>query len=111
MMQLKRSFLKNRTAIIVAIMAVGLAFVFAGPVYAQTLPTDGSTGLVFISAGLAVGLACIGSGIAIYGATTGGSALMAERPEMSIWVLLFAGLGEGLAIFGFVIAILIISKI
>ena len=80
------------------------------PVYAQTVSSD-SVAMAYIGAGLAVGLACVGAGIAIYGATTGGSALMAERPEMSVWVLLFAGLGEGLAIYGLVIAIMIISKL
>ena len=92
-------------------MLIGVGLIFIAPVYAQIIPADDASGTAYLSAGLAVGLACIGSGIAIYGATTGGSALMAERPEMSVWVLLFAGLGEGLAIYGFVIAILIVSKL
>jgi len=110
MLQMSKKFLKHRKAIILLLVLVGITLIVVGPVSAQVTPST-SSDLAYIGAALAVGLACLGSGIAIYGATTGGSALMAERPEMSVWVLLFAGLGEGLAIYGFVIAILIISRL
>ena len=110
---MSKKFLKHRKSIVLTLVLVGITLIVVGPVSAQVTPSTGSDATVFayIGAALAVGLACLGSGIAIYGATTGGSALMAERPEMSVWVLLFAGLGEGLAIYGFVIAILIISRL
>jgi V/A-type H+-transporting ATPase subunit K len=107
---MSKKFLKHRKAIILLLVLVGITLIVVGPVSAQVTPSTSSY-LAYIGAALAVGLACLGSGIAIYGATTVGSALMAERPEMSVWVLLFAGLGEGLAIYGFVIAILIISRL
>ncbi len=110
MTQLKKLLLKNRNIIIISLVILGSTVMITAPVYAATVTSD-SAAMAYIAAALAVGLACLGSGIAIYGATTGGSALMAERPEMSVWVLLFAGLGEGLAIYGFVIAILIVSKL
>ncbi|HJX22796.1 MAG TPA: ATP synthase subunit C [Candidatus Bathyarchaeia archaeon] len=110
-MQLNKRFLRNRKAIVLSLLLLGITLIVVGPASAQVSPGTGETGFALIGAALAVGLACLGSGVAIYGATTGGSALMAERPEMSVWVLLFAGLGEGLAIYGFVIAILIISRL
>ena len=110
MLQMSKKFLGHRKAITLLLVLVGITLIVVSPVFAQVTPGT-SSDLAYLGAALAVGLACVGSGIAIYGATTGGSALMAERPEMSVWVLLFAGLGEGLAIYGFVIAILIISKL
>src|SRR4030042_506363 len=56
-----------------------------------------SPGIGLIAAGLAVGLSGIGAGIAIFGSTSAGMAAMGGRPELNTWVLIFAGLGEGLA--------------
>ncbi|MGB6680888.1 MAG: ATP synthase subunit C [Candidatus Bathyarchaeia archaeon] len=70
-----------------------------------------SSGMGLIAAGLAVGLSGIGAGIAIFGSTSAGMAAMVERPELNTWVLIFAGLGEGLAIYGLVVAIMILGKI
>lgn len=68
-------------------------------------------GLGLISSAIAVTGSCIGAGIAIYGAATAGAAAMAERPEISIWVLILAGLGEGVAIYGLLVAIMILGKL
>jgi V/A-type H+/Na+-transporting ATPase subunit K len=79
----------------------------------QVLPTEfySQYGLGLLSAAVAVGGSCIGAGIAIYGAASAGAAAIAERPESSIWVLILAGLGEGVAIYGLLIAIIILSKL
>jgi V/A-type H+-transporting ATPase subunit K len=66
--------------------------------------------LDILGAGLAVGLCGIGAGLAIFGSTSAGMAAMAERPELATWVLVFAGLGEGIAIYGLVVAILILGR-
>lgn len=68
-------------------------------------------GLGLVGAGLAVGLSGVGAGIAIFGSTSAGMAAMVEKPELTTWVLIFAGLGEGLAIYGLVVAIMILGKI
>ncbi len=53
----------------------------------------------------------IGSGFAsalcIMVAAKAGGDMLIERPELSIWALLFIALGEGLAIYGLIIAILL----
>ncbi len=46
--------------------------------------------------------------IAIIAAVTSGSRLIAERPEAAIWALLFVALGEGIAIYGLIVAILMV---
>jgi V/A-type H+-transporting ATPase subunit K len=42
-------------------------------------------------------------------AAKAGSEMLTERPELSIWSLLFVALGEGLAIYGLIVAILLSS--
>jgi V/A-type H+-transporting ATPase subunit K len=82
-----------------------------GPTQTQTTQTTQTTGgFDIVGAGLAVGLCGIGAGLAIYGSTSAGLAAMVERPELTTWVLVFAGLGEGIAIYGLVVAILILGR-
>ncbi len=53
----------------------------------------------------------IGAGFAaalcIMVAAKSGAEMLTERPELSIWSLLFVALGEGLAIYGLIVAILL----
>ena len=79
--------------------------------FGQAPSNSQTTGnLDIVGAGLAVGLCGIGAGLAIFGSTSAGMAAMAERPELATWVLVFAGLGEGIAIYGLVVAILILGR-
>ena len=65
----------------------------------------------FITATLAVGLSSLGAAIAV--ATVGSSAMgaMSERPEIGGRALIFLGLAEGIAIYGLIIAIMILGKV
>ncbi|MCW3990066.1 MAG: ATP synthase subunit C [Candidatus Bathyarchaeota archaeon] len=58
-------------------------------------------------------LTMIGSGLAaamcIMTAVKAGSEMLIKNPELSIWSLLFVALGEGLAIYGLIVAILLIG--
>jgi len=58
-------------------------------------------------------LTMIGAGFAaalcIMVAAKAGTEMLQERPELSIWSLLFVALGEGLAIYGLIVAILLVS--
>jgi V/A-type H+-transporting ATPase subunit K len=101
----------------VAIAVFSLQLVFAATTKATALqnplPSEflNQYGMGLLSAAIAVGGSCLGAGIAIYGAASAGAAAIAERPESSIWVLILAGLGEGVAIYGLLIAIIILSKL
>ncbi len=59
-------------------------------------------------------LTMIGAGFAaalcIMVAAKAGSEMLRERPELSIWSLLFVALGEGLAIYGLIVTILMVNK-
>ena len=52
--------------------------------------------------------AALCAAICIMVAVKSGSAAMVEKPELSIWSLLFVALGEGLAIYGLIVALLIV---
>ena len=58
-------------------------------------------------------LTMVGSGFAaalcIMTAVKAGAEMLIQKPELSIWSLLFVALGEGLAIYGLIVAILLIG--
>jgi len=58
-------------------------------------------------------LTMVGSGLAaamcITTAVKSGSEMLISNPDLSIWSLLFVALGEGLAIYGLIVAILLIG--
>jgi len=68
-------------------------------------------GLVCLASALSVLGSCIAAGIALKAVVTAGFAAMVERPELRTYTLIFAGLAEGIAIYGLLIAIMILSKI
>ena len=51
--------------------------------------------------------AAFASALCIMVAAKAGAEMLTERPELSIWALLFVALGEGLAIYGLIVAILL----
>ncbi len=65
----------------------------------------------FISAALVAGLCSIGAAIAV--AIVGSAALgaMSEKPEIAGRALIFLGLAEGIAIYGLIVAIMILGRI
>lgn len=65
----------------------------------------------FIAAALVTGLATIGAAIAV--GLVGSSAMgaMSERPEMAGRALIFVGLAEGIAIYGLIVAIMILGMV
>ena len=60
--------------------------------------------LKYFAAALAVGIACIGGGLAVAAAM----GAMSENAELSGKALQFVGLAEGICLWGFLVALLII---
>jgi len=75
-------------------------------VNAQGLSTG--EGLKLVAAGLAFGLAAVGAGLAIGYSGAASIAVVAEKPGMRAWSFIILGLSEALAIYGLVIAFLLI---
>lgn len=68
-------------------------------------------GLGYLAAALAVGLACVGSGIAVAAGAPAAIGAVSEDPKAFVKALIFVVLGEGIALYGLLIAILIISNV
>lgn len=63
-----------------------------------------------LSAAIAFGLGAIGAGIAISHVGAAAMGAIAEKPEIASQALIFIALAEGLVVFGFITAILILNK-
>ena len=68
-------------------------------------------GIGYLAAALAVGLSCIGSGIAVAAGAPAAIGATSEDPKNFVKSLIFVVLGEGIALYGLLISILIISNI
>lgn len=64
----------------------------------------------YLAAALAVGLGSIGCGIAVASAAPAAIGAVSEDPKVFSKALIFVALGEGVALYGFLIAFLIINK-
>ena len=68
-------------------------------------------GLGFVAAALATGLSALGAGIAVAAAAPAAIGAFSENEKNFGKSLIFVALGEGVAIYGLLISILIINKI
>ncbi len=67
-----------------------------------------SGGLKYVAAALAVGLACIGGGMAVGKIGSAAMGAMSENPELSGKALPFVGLAEGICLWGMLVGVLIL---
>lgn len=70
-----------------------------------------SNGIGLIAAAVATGLACIGAGIAVAVVASSAVGAISENPSLLGKTVIFAGLAEGIAIYGLIISIMILNKI
>lgn len=110
---LKGKRVANPRLILSLVSGCTLVMLFAGSALAVTdvAAASSATGLAYLGASLAAGLACIGAGIAV--AVVGAAALgvVGEKPELLGSTLIYLGLAEGIAIYGVIIALLILGKV
>jgi V/A-type H+/Na+-transporting ATPase subunit K len=78
-------------------------------VQAQPAPSGGALGL--IAAGIAFGLGALGAGVAIGNIGAAAMGAISEKPEIAANALIFIALAEGLMVFGFIIALIILGKV
>ncbi len=99
---------------IVGLMATGLGLVWlfspttvlASGAY-QTAAADPYATL---AAAISTGLACVGAGIAVASSGAAAVGAIAEKPESFGRALIFVGLAEGIAIYGLIIAFIILNR-
>ena len=71
---------------------------------------DMTAGLGMIAAALSVGIAGVGGGIAVAAAAPAAIGATSEDPKAFGKAIIFVALGEGIALYGLLIAILILQK-
>ncbi|MGX8699762.1 ATP synthase subunit C [Caproiciproducens sp.] len=77
----------------------------------DTAAPAASNGLGLIAAALVTGLAGIGGGIAVAAAAPAAIGATSEDPKAFGKALIFVALGEGIALYGLLISILILNKV
>ncbi len=97
-------------ALVVLALAVSAGPAVAAPVATATTTASSASWAALIGAAIAVAGSSIGAAIAV--AYTGAAALAAlsERPELFGRSMVIVGLAEGIAIYGLVVAIILIGK-
>lgn len=105
----------NGFNIIVGVMVAGLGILWlASPSTVMAAGLANATAAVdpyaTLAAAISTGLGCIGAGIAV--ASTGAAAIgaMAEKPETFGRSMVFVGMAEGVAIYGLIIAFMILNR-
>ncbi len=102
---------------VLAIMAlVSAVSIFAQPASqqpasgetAEVVADSASSGLKYVAAAIAVGIACLASGMAVGKIGAAAMGAMAENSELSGKALPFVGLAEGICLWGFLVALFII---
>ncbi len=98
---------------VLALMALGIGIVWL--VTPQTALAAGSLPLraatdpyASLAAGISTGLAALGAGVAVSGTGAAAIGAIAEKPEALGRSLIFVGLAEGVAIYGLLIAFLVL---
>jgi V/A-type H+-transporting ATPase subunit K len=92
---------------------VALTLMLAGvvdPAQAATTSTSPGAGDAFIGAGIAVAGSTLGAGVAVSYTGSAALAAIAEKPEMLGRALVIVGLAEGIAIYGLIVAVILIGK-
>ena len=101
--------------VMVAVMGI-FAFIGAPSLSAETTaaaPQKGASDAAWglIAAAIAFGFGAIGAGIAIANVGSAAMGAIAEKPELASQALIFIALAEGLVVFGFITALMILGKI
>ena len=118
----RRCVLANAGVFLIAIllmimMAVGVSAETPHPDTApdtaavETVPAQNNQGMGYLAAALATGLSCLGAGIAIASTAPAAIGAFSEDPKAFGKALIFVVLGEGVALYGLLISILLINKL
>lgn len=98
---------------ITVIALISADAVAAGEVQAVTSAGTADSSRIFLSltAMGSVGISCMTSAYALARIGTAAMGAMSEKPEIGGRALIFLGMAEGIAIYGLIVAIMILNKI
>ena len=111
---LKKWIALSFTAVVILIVAMMItsaarAQVEQGRQAAQA--DSGNLKWAFLAAAISTGFGCLGAGIAVAYVGAAAVGAVGEKPEVAGRTLIFVGLAEGIAIYGLIIAIMILGKV
>ncbi len=108
-----RNRIKGKTLFRVLLILLALVFT-AAALYgeeAASTAAGGADPLLALAAMGAVGISCLTSAYALAKIGSAAMGAMAEKPEVGGRALVFLGMAEGIAIYGLIVAIMILNKI
>ncbi|MGL4370269.1 MAG: ATP synthase subunit C [Spirochaetota bacterium] len=117
---MKKIRIANCVLICIAVVCAGIATFYAHAAWAQSAEPAAAAVkemspmammVGFISAALAVGISSIGAAFAVSNVGTAAIGALAEKPEITGRALIFVGLAEGIAIYGLIVAIMILGML
>jgi len=103
-------------SLVITVLLLGV-FGFASPLFAETgaegaaAASGDSLKWGLIAAALAFGMGALGAGIAIANVGAAAMGAIGEKPEIASQALIFIALAEGLVVFGFITALMILGKV
>jgi V/A-type H+/Na+-transporting ATPase subunit K len=118
---LKANIMQSIVVLITVMAIVGT--LFCSSALAQTSPEEESVeapmsqekaGVMkygLIAASIAFGLGAVGAGIAISHVGAAAMGAVAEKPQIAGQALIFVALAEGIVVFGFITALMILGKV
>ncbi len=128
-MNSQQKVFKHRVSVslmIIALLMTVFSFIATAPIYAETVNPDSALSSAnsdisiqnaerqnwgLLAAALAFGFGAIGAGMAIAKVGSAAMGAMSERPEIGSQALIFVAMAEGIVIFGFISALMILGKI
>ena len=105
-----KSAIRNRFALHFGAFALACICAETAGTVASIMGTN-AQGMGFLAAALVTGLAAIGAGVAVASAAPAAIGAVSEDPKAFGKAIIFVVLGEGIAIYGLLISILIINKL
>ncbi|MGL4986734.1 MAG: ATP synthase subunit C [Treponemataceae bacterium] len=101
--------MKRKSIIVLLMICFACVGLFASDEVASAESQNSSASAAkYIAAAVAVGLACIAGGMAVGKIGAAAMGAMAENAELSGKALPFVGLAEGICLWGFLVAVLLI---
>lgn len=94
--------------ILASVLGIGGSAAAAGETAAAATSAGLAEGLEYVGAALAVGLSGIGGGIAVAAAASAALGAISENDKAFGKALIFVGLAEGVALYGLIVALLLL---
>jgi V/A-type H+-transporting ATPase subunit K len=96
---------------VIALVVLATALAATAPSVQTPDPAPVDSGSAFIGAAIAVAASALGAGIAIAYAGSAALAAVSEQPDLFGRAMVVVGLAEGVAIYGLIVAVLILGKV